>query len=74
MSLQYNIVLCTLCNRDFKRYDAKENKRIFGLNLARSKNYNLTITFDSIEKSTMNKHICTQCIDDIINKFSQNNY
>lgn len=69
MSEKYGIVNCNLCERDFKKYDKKKSGQIFGISLARSSTWSLTLKFVDIDKSEIDKHLCSYCIADIVNKF-----
>lgn len=62
---------CNLCNRDFKKYNKKDESQIFGLNESRSSTYNFVLKFEKPNVAGLNKHICTYCISDILNKFGE---
>ena len=60
---------CNICQREFNKYNSKESNQVFGISLARSKTYSVVLDFVKYDKSEINRHICTYCIADIINKF-----
>ena len=69
MAENVGITFCNLCGRDYKKYDKKEMSKVFGISIARSGTYSLVLKFVDPDKSEVNKHICTYCISDILNRF-----
>jgi len=49
----------------------KEKNKIFGISVVRNSNWSQLIKFVDTDKSEVNKHICTYCISDVINKFGE---
>jgi hypothetical protein len=69
MAEKFGIINCDLCLREYKKYVPKEISRIYGISVFRNKEYSQLIKFVNVDKSEVNKHICTFCISDIVNKF-----
>lgn len=69
MSHGHNIIMCNLCAREYNKYFEKDVNKIKGVNVIRNKNYNLVLEFVKQDKTTSNKHICNQCIYDIVKEF-----
>lgn len=69
MAEKFGIINCSLCNREFKKYTPKEVSKVYGISVIRNKSYSQLIKFVEVDKSEVNKHICTYCISDIVNKF-----
>lgn len=69
MSEKINIIICNICQREYKKYDKKDISKLHGISLARSSTYSLKLDFVKPDKSEINRHICTYCIADILNKF-----
>lgn len=69
MAEQFGLVECSLCCRAFKMYDKKEAGKIYGVDPVKLKNGNWKVNFVDYDKSPIDKHICTQCISDVLNKF-----
>jgi len=70
MSEEYGIIECQLCSRSFKKYDKFEANKVVGLSLIKLKINGYKLGFSSWEKSEIDRHICTYCISDIVNKYS----
>ncbi len=70
MSEKHGIINCTLCDREFKMYDKKEKTQVYGLAYKRTKTYSQILDFVDLNKSEIDKHICTYCIAGILNKFN----
>lgn len=80
MSHGNGIVMCNLCGREFNKYIRKEKekltpnpdlKRLHGLEITRSWNYTPMLKFVDVNKTPDNKHICTNCIFDIVKVFGE---
>ncbi len=69
MAEKFGIVNCNLCDREFKKYTPKEASKVYGISVTRNSNWSQLIKFVAIDKSEINRHICTYCISDICNKF-----
>ena len=69
MAENYGLITCNLCGREYKRYVAKESSQVYGVSPQRNKSWSLVLKFVDNDKSEVNKHICTYCIADIVNKF-----
>lgn len=69
MAEKFGIITCSLCDREFKKYEKKESSKVYGITVFRNKNYSQLIKFVDNDKSEINRHICTYCISDVVNKF-----
>ena len=69
MSEQNGFIECNLCSRIFKKYDNIESQKAIGLSLEKLKRNGYKLSFSKWDKSDMNRHICTYCIADIVNKY-----
>lgn len=69
MAEKFSFIECSLCTREFKKYIPKEVSKVYGIHVFRNKEYSQLIKFVAVDKSEINKHICTYCIADVVNKF-----
>jgi len=69
MAENHGVIFCNLCGREYKKYDKKDCAKIFGVSITRSNNWSQVMKFVSFDKSEVNRHICTYCISDVLNKF-----
>ncbi len=69
MAEKFNIITCDLCPREFKKYVPKESSKVYGVSVVRNAEWSQLIKFVANDKSEINKHICTYCIADVVNKF-----
>ncbi|HMT03431.1 MAG TPA: hypothetical protein PKD00_09025 [Burkholderiales bacterium] len=70
MSEEIGFIECNLCSRMFKKYDNIDSQRAIGISLQKLKRNGYKLSFSKWDKSDINRHICTYCISDIINKYS----
>lgn len=70
MSEQFGLIECQLCSRAFKKYEKREANQVYGLSLEKLKRDGYKLKFSSWDKSEIDRHICTYCISDILNKFN----
>lgn len=70
MSEETGFIECNLCSRMFKKYDNIDSQRAIGISLQKLKINGYKLSFSKWDKSDINRHICTYCISDIINKYS----
>ena len=69
MAEKFGIINCDLCGREFKKYTPKEVNKVHGISVTRNSSWSQLIKFVPVDKSEVNKHICTYCISDVLNKF-----
>lgn len=69
MSETYGYVECDICSRAFRKYDKSENSKITGISLIELKKGGTKLNFVDNDKSEINRHICSYCISDILNKY-----